>query len=122
MVIKLTEKELLNIVKRVIKERVIEKEGEMFDDAYTSGEDDNHDNKEEEIIDYDSEENEDDWENMQKHDRLKSSQKNKNAANIQYGRMEWRKEYEKPWSPIKSSDMSLEKYLTSKKQKRDENK
>jgi hypothetical protein len=35
--------------------------------------------------------------------------------------MEWRKEYEKPWSPIKSSDMSLEKYLATKKQKRDEN-
>ena len=56
----------------------------------------------------------------QKEDRLKSAQKNKNAADVQYGRMEWKKEYEKPWSPIKSSDMPLEKYLASKKQKRDE--
>ena len=119
MVIKLTEKELLNIVKRVINERVIEKEDERFDDAYTSSEDDN-DREEEEYSDYDSEEHEDDWEHAQKEDRLKSAQKNKNAADVQYGRMEWKKEYEKPWSPIKSSDMPLEKYLASKKQKRDE--
>jgi hypothetical protein len=36
---------------------------------------------------------------------------------VQYERGEWRKEWEKPYSPIKSNDLPLDKYLASRKNK-----
>ena len=61
---------------------------------------------------------EDDEEEMfQKKMRSKFDKKNR-PSRVDYGRMDWKKDYEKPYSPVRPTDLPLEKlHLLKKKPK-----
>jgi hypothetical protein len=116
-IITLKETELVTLIKRIIKET----EEEYFDfeemiDPPTESNDDDDDN-DDYIDDYgfDLEDEfpyDDEFQNKMK---LKSHMgKNKMSSIGIGGKVRWDKDSEKEWSPIKPSDMPLEKYLKSK--------
>lgn len=103
--IRLTESELISMIKKIIKEDF---EDDFEDDEYIDQEiDDIQD------FGFDYEEDSDDIENFEK---IKMRRKLK-PSSIQYGGSEWKKEWEKPYNPIKSTDLPLDKYLASKRSK-----
>ncbi len=105
-IVKLTESQLVNIIKKIIKEK---SEYDFDDEEYIE-----YDNDDNEIQDYGFDYKEDDDENDITDMKMR---KNFKPSPVQYGRGEWRKEWEKPYSPIKPSDLPLDKYLASRKKK-----
>lgn len=62
-------------------------------------------------------EGDDDEETFQKKMRSKFDKKNR-PSRVDYGRMDWKKDYEKPYSPVRPTDLPLEKlHLLKKKSK-----
>lgn len=103
-VIRLNEFQLVELIKKAINES---------EDFYDSDED-----FEEVFSDDDYQDLGLDYEESFDDDEFQKKMKNKYSktklASPGYGRMEWKKEYEKPYSPIKPTDLPLEKYLASK--------
>lgn len=104
-VIRLTESELVDLLKKIIKEDM---ENEFIDDEDM---DDDGDEIQDFGFDYE-EEDEDDLEKIKRRSKFK-------PAPMEYGSSEWKKEWEKPYSPIKASDLPLDKYLKLKQLKKD---
>jgi len=102
-IVKLTESELVQIIKKIINEDF----ESDFEDEYI---DDENDEIQDYGFDYEEDDDENDITNMK-------MRKNFKPSPVQYERGEWRKEWEKPYSPIKPSDLPLDKYLASKKKK-----
>jgi hypothetical protein len=105
-IIRLNEEELLRVIKRVVKE--VNEVGPDIDDYEDFDEFDD-----EEIEDYGFD-YEDEFDDDEFQKKMKKKHSRINALPIEYGDMQWKKEYEKPYSPIKPSDMSLDNYLKSK--------
>jgi hypothetical protein len=108
-IIQLTESQLLEVIKKIVTESKIDNE---FDDLFDDEEDFGDDIQD---FGFDYEENDEDDEFQKKHRYKKSD-----ISKIQpqhYGRMDWEKKYEKPYSPIKPTDLSLSDYLKSKEKK-----
>ena len=104
--IRVTESELVNIIKKFIKEdfeKDFDDDGEYID----LEKDDIQD------FGFDYEEDIDDVEDFEKTKR----RKNIKLSEPYFGKSEWRKEWEKPYSPIKPTDLPLDKYLASKRLK-----
>ena len=103
-IVKLTESELVQIIKKLIKED--------FEDDF---EDEFIDDEDNEIQDFgfDYEEDDDDETEYSK----RKVRHRPISVDFKYGGPEWNKEWEKPYSPIKSSDLPLDKYLATKKKK-----
>jgi hypothetical protein len=114
--IRLTESELIHLVHRIIKEQ----EGfDKLDDTPIEDEPslDDLENFDDEIEDftYDTEDDIDDYDDFQTKMRVRERMKNDRPSNIGLGAgTRWDSESEKDWSPIKPSDMPLDKFLKSK--------
>lgn len=104
-VIRLTESELVDLLKKIIREDM---ENEFIDDEDME---DDGDEIQDFGFDYE-EEDEDDLEKIKRRSKFK-------PAPMEYGSSEWKKEWEKPYSPIKASDLPLDKYLKLKQLKKD---
>ena len=105
--IRIKESELVSIIKRIIKEG-------FEDDLKDTFEDGEYIDQEDEVQDFgfDYEEEYDDV------DDFESIKRKKNIKPAEHhGRSEWRKEWEKPYSPIKPTDLPLDKFLASRKSK-----
>jgi hypothetical protein len=112
--IRLTESELIYLVKRIVKEQV---GFDQLDD--TPIEDEPFlDDEEDEIEDYgfDIEDDFEDDDEFQTKMRFKERMKKDKPSSMGLGLgIRWDSDSEKEWSPIKPSDTPLEKYLKSKK-------
>jgi hypothetical protein len=117
-IVRLTESELVRLVKRIIKENKddfefeeldipLEKEPSLFDD-----EDDK------DIVDYgfdDVDTYGDDDDEFQNKMKFKSHMGKNKQSSIGIGAgARWDKDSEKEWSPIKADDLPLDKFLKSK--------
>jgi hypothetical protein len=104
--IRVTESELVNIIKKFIKEdfeKDFDDDGEYIDIEKDDIQD----------FGFDYEEDIDDVEDFEKTKR----RKNIKLAEPYFGKSEWKKEWEKPYNPIKPTDLPLDKYLASKRLK-----
>jgi len=104
-IIKLKESELVNIIKKMINEGF---EDDFVDDEYIDQE---SDDIQDFGFDY-----EEDIEDIEDFEKMKRRRKMK-PSSFEYGTSEWKKEWEKPYSPIKPTDLPLDKYLASKRSK-----
>jgi hypothetical protein len=111
--IRLTESELIHLVKRIIKEQ----DGfDQLDDTPLEDEP-SLDYEDEDIEDfrYDTEDDIDDYDDFQTKMRVRERMKNDRPSNIGLGAgTRWDGDSEKEWSPIKPTDMPLDKFLKSK--------
>jgi len=109
-IVRLTESELVRLVKRMIKES--EEGFERIDDDNFDDMSD-EDDVEDYGLDYDEEDDYDD--ESQKEILFKDfMRKNKQSPIGIGGGTRWDSESEKEWSPIKPTDMPLDKFLKSK--------
>lgn len=117
-IVRLTESELVRLVKRIVKENEddfefeeldipLEKEPSLFDD-----EDDK------DIVDYGFDDEDtygDDDDEFQNKMKFKSHMGKNKQSSIGIGAgTRWDKDSEKEWSPIKADDLPLDKFLKSK--------
>ena len=114
-IVRLTESELVRLVKRIVKEEddfefeeldiPLEKEPSLFDD----------DN---DIVDYGFDDEDtygDDDDEFQNKMKFKSHMGKNKQSSIGIGAgTRWDKDSEKEWSPIKADDLPLDKFLKSK--------
>lgn len=103
-IVKLTESQLVEVIKKIVNEQ--------FEDDLDDIDKNFDDDSDEEIQDFgfDYEEGDDETEYSKRKVRHRPI-----SVDFKYSGPEWNKEWEKPYSPIKSSDLPLEKYLASKK-------
>lgn len=111
--IRLTESELINLVQRIIKEQ----EGfDQLDDTPIEDDIDFYDEEDEfEDLGFDMEDDIEMDDEFQTKMRVKERMRKDRPSNLGIGagtRWDW--ESEKEWSPIKPSDLPLEKYLKTK--------
>ena len=119
-IIRLTETELVRLVNRIVKENnedidfegfdiPLEKEPPLFND------DDIDNINYIEDFDFDIEDNYNDDDEFQNKMKLKSHMRNNRQSDFGIGAgARFDKDSEKEWSPIKPSDMPLEKYLKTR--------
>jgi hypothetical protein len=119
-IIRLTETELVRLVNRIVKENnedmdfegfdiPLEKEPSLFDDDDI----DDIDYIKDDYLDIEDKYNDDD--EFQNKMKLKSYTRNNRQSNFGIGAgTRFDKDSEKEWSPIKPSDMPLEKYLKTR--------
>jgi hypothetical protein len=117
-IIRLTETELVRLVNRIVKENNEDIEFEGFDtpleDEPSLFDDDNIDDN---IVDYGFDFEDDDFsdDEFQNKMKLKSHMGKNRQSDFGIGAgTRWDKDSEKEWSPIKPSDMPLEKYLKTR--------
>ena len=119
-IIRLTETELVRLVNRIVKENNEDIDFEGFDTPLEDepplfNDDDIDDINYIKDFDFDIENKYNDDDEFQNKMKLKSHMgKNKMSSVGIGGKVRWDKDSEKEWSPIKPSDMPLEKYLKSK--------
>jgi hypothetical protein len=103
--IQLTESELIKLIKQIIEEN------DEFEDELEFEEPIDPEGEFQDLgLDYEEDYPEDEFQM-----RMKSKYDRGNRpSKIQYGRMDWKKEYEKPYSPIKPSDLPLDKLYKNK--------
>jgi len=114
-IIRLTEAQLVRLIKKTIKEQddiddtPIEDEPELFDDEDDGFEDDLGFDVEDELG------NDDEFQNKM---RFKERMKQNKPGSMGIGAgTRWDSDSEKKWSPIKPSDLPLDKFLKSKYKK-----
>jgi len=121
-IVRLTESELVRLVKRMIKES--EEGFEVIDDDFEdipNKSTEFPDNEDDDIVDYgfdieDKFSDDDDFQNKMK---FKSHMSKHRPSSIGIGDSKrWDKDSEKEWSPIKDDDLPLDKFLKSKYNKR----
>ena len=122
-IIRLTETELIRLVNRIVKENnediefegfdtPLEDEPSLFDDDIDDDIDDINYIKD---FDFDIENKYNDDDEFQNKMKLKSHTRNNRQSDFGIGAgTRWDKDSEKEWSPIKPSDMPLEKYLKTR--------
>jgi hypothetical protein len=126
-ILRLTESELVRLVKRMIKEseegfEVIDDFEDIPDESTDFPDDDGDEfNRYEDImnygLDYKKESNYDD--KFQKNMNLNTYKRKNRQSSIGIGAgTRWDKDSEKEWSPIKADDLPLDKFLKSKYNKR----
>ena len=110
--IRLTESELINLVHRIIKEQ----EGfDQLDDTPLEDEPSLDDEDEIEDFTYDTEDDIEDDDDFQTKMRVKERMRKDRPSGIGLGAgTRWDSESEKEWSPIKPTDLPLDKFLKSK--------
>lgn len=119
-IIRLTETELVRLVNRIVKENNEDIDFEGFDtpleDEPPLFNDDDIDNINYiEDFDFDIEDNYNDDDEFQNKMKLKSHMRNNRQSDFGIGAgTRFDKDSEKEWSPIKPSDMPLEKYLKTR--------
>ena len=106
--IRIKESELVSIIRRIVKEGF----KDDFEDKFEDGEYIDHEDEIQDFgFDYEEEDNDvDDFESIKRRKNIKPPEP-------YYGKSEWRKEWEKPYNPIKPTDLPLDKFLASIKSK-----
>jgi hypothetical protein len=118
-IIRLTESELVGLVKRMIKESEegFERIDDDFEDIPDKLTDFSDEYDDDDIVDYgfDVEDKFSDDDEFQNKMKLKSHMgKNRQSSIGIGGGTRWDKDSEKEWSPIKADDLPLDKFLKSK--------
>lgn len=110
--IRLTESELVKLVKRVIKEN---EEFDDFEEIFDEPTDFPDEDDDVEDYGFDVEDEFGDDDEFQNKMKFRSYMKKHNPSGIGLGAgTRWDKDSEKEWSPIKADDLPLDKFLKSK--------
>jgi hypothetical protein len=125
-ILRLTESELVRLVKRMIKEseegfKVIDDFEGIPDESTNFPDDDDETERDEDIMNYDLDyKKKSDYDDkFQRGMNLNTYKRKNRQSSIGIGAgTRWDKDSEKEWSPIKADDLPLDKFLKSKYNKR----